>query len=318
MLADAAAFDDLLPDRWREGNNRRSVVATDHTGRVLGHCRGVDNDYHPGSRTLFMEVLSDEHRGSTPWADVADALIEAQLSLSTRPLRLKPKAHELDLVDLCARHGGVLVQLMPPWRYVINPAIRTWAEKHQVTPDDLTADIAGDLRSEEMLDLYVDHYTEQHASWSPAAHPSKLREENAPDFVPGAAGAFDPGRSTVLTRDGRIAAQALAWPGDDDGGTEITLQSRPYASPTAREDMEACLASVIKRSAEGDVLLIDSHASENLETAMMRAVPGPPPHPTDSWTAIVALPVPDGPSPHPLPSKHIPQEAAELAQRLRG
>lgn len=309
---------DLLPDRWREGGNRRSVVATDRTGRVLGHCRGIDNDYHPDSRTLVMEILDDDRRGSPSWADVADALVEAQVQISTLPLHLKPMEHELELVDLCARHDGVLVQLMPPWRYIVDTAMRTWAARHRATQDGLTAGAAGSSRSEEMLDLYVEHYTAQHASWSPAASPSQLRAENAPQFVPATAGAFDPGRSTVLTRAGRISAQALVWPAADDGGAEITLQSRPYEGPTAREDMEACLAMVIEHSIEGDVLLIDSHAGEVLETAMMRAVPGPAPHPTDTWTAIVALPVPSAPSPTPLPPGALPDEAAGLARRLLG
>ncbi|WP_154792809.1 hypothetical protein [Occultella kanbiaonis] len=52
-------FDDLLPDRWRGGNNRRSFVAVDPDGRVLGHCRGIDNDFHPASRVLVLEVLPD-------------------------------------------------------------------------------------------------------------------------------------------------------------------------------------------------------------------------------------------------------------------
>jgi hypothetical protein len=66
------------------------------------------------------------------------------------------------------------------------------------------------------------------------------------------------------------------------------------------------------------VLLIDSHATEELESAMMSEVPGPPPHPEDTWTAIVAIPVPDGPAPLPLPAERIPQDAAPLVERLRG
>lgn len=66
------------------------------------------------------------------------------------------------------------------------------------------------------------------------------------------------------------------------------------------------------------MLLIDSHVSEQLETAMLREVPGPPPHPADPWTAIVAIPVPGGPQPLPLPAEHIPAGAAALAARLRG
>lgn len=315
--AGAGAFDDLLPDRWREGNNRRSVVATDQTGRVLGHCRGADNAYHPGSRITVVAIAADEHRGSVPWSHVADALVKAQVGVSTLPLHLKVKAHERELIGLCARHGGVLIQLMPPWRYVIDARMRRWAQTHRVTSDGLTAGAAGALRSAEMLDLYMEHYAAQHASWSPAAGPATLRALNAPDFVPGAAGAFDPSRSAVLLRTGRIAAQALVWPADDEGGVEISLHSTPYQGPTAREDMEACLAAVIGRSSDGDVLLVDSHASESLEMAMMSAVPGPPPHPADTWTAIVAVPVPASPAPQPLCLGHMPEAATPFNPLIR-
>lgn len=322
--ADAAdpAFVDLLPDRWREGDNRRSVVAADGEGRVLGHCRGIDNVFHPSSRTLVLEVRPD-----APWAEVADALLTAQTAVSSLPLHVKPTAHEPELAALCARHGGVLVQLMPPWRYVVDPALRDWAAEHRRTREGLVADgLAAAIDSlgtedravrEQMLDLYVEHYTAQHARWSPAAAPEQLRAENAPDFSSDGEGSFDPGRTTLLLREGRLAAQALAWPPEPDGGTEITVQSRPHEGPTSREDMEACLAAVVDRSADGDALLIDSHVTEELESAMMRDVPGPPRHPADCWSAIVAIPVLGGPAPLALPDERIPADASDLVRMVR-
>ena len=82
--------------------------------------------------------------------------------------------------------------------------------------------------------------------------------------------------------------------------------------------MEACLAAAIDRSADGDVLLIDSHVTEELESSMMRDVPGPPPHPADTWTAIVGIPVPSGPAPTPLTDAQIPADAMHLVERLTG
>lgn len=90
--ADAAdpTFGDLLPDHWRSGDNCRSVVAANEVGRVLGHCRGIDNVFHPDSRTLVLEILENDLRSDHPWADVADALLTAQINVSTVPLRLSP------------------------------------------------------------------------------------------------------------------------------------------------------------------------------------------------------------------------------------
>ncbi|MCT2176953.1 hypothetical protein M3F63_04615 [Brachybacterium muris] len=308
---DSAGLTDLLPDCWREGNNRRSLVAVDQVGRVLGHCRGIDNDFHPDSRTFVWEILEEEHLGDGSWAEVADALLEAQVEVSTLSLRLKPSVEETELIELCARHSGVLVQLMPPWRYVVDGPLRAWTAEHRSTSDGLVAETAGEARGEEMLDVYVEHYTAQHARWSPAADGPQLRTENAPDFVPGAAGSFDPARSTVLVRTGRIVAQALVWPPEEDGGVEVTVQSRPHEGSTARQDMEACLAAVVERSGDGNVLLIDSHVTEELESAMMRGVPGPPPHPGDTWTAIVGIPVAGGPGPLPLPRDLVPADVAD-------
>lgn len=307
----AASLTDLLPDCWREGNNRRSLVAVDQVGRVLGHCRGIDNDFHPDSRTFVWEILEEEHLGDSSWAEVADALLGAHVEVSTLPLRLKPSAEETELIEVCARHGGILVQFMPPWRYVVDVPLRAWAAEHRATTDGLAAEPAGEARGEEILEVYVEHYTAQHARWSPAAEGPRLRAENAPDFVPGTAGSFDPARSTVLVRAGRIVAQALVWPPDEDGAVEVTLQSHPHEGPTARQDMEACLAGVVERSAEGNVLLIDSHLTEELESAMVRDLPGPPPHPGDTWTAIVGIPVPGGPDPLPLPRDLVPADVAD-------
>lgn len=232
------AFEDLLPDRWREGENRRSLVATDEAGSLLGHCRGIDNVFHPNSRTLVLEVRPD-----APWAEVADALLEAQIAVSTLPLHVKPSAHEAALAALCARHDGVLVQIMPPWRYVVGPALRDWAREHRTTHDGLTAtDLPtascsigaedGAVR-EQMLDLYVEHYTAQHARWSPAVAPEQLRAENAPDFTPGGEGSFAPSRTTFLVRDAqrRLQGGTQGWLGEQ--GTDHTSRPRGARARTA-------------------------------------------------------------------------------------
>lgn len=311
----APGLPDLLPDHWRDGENRRSVVAVDERGRILGHCRGIDNVFHPDSRTCVLEILPDAELGEEDWCTVAAALLTAQRSVSTLPLRLKPTSDDARLVEVCARLGGVLVQLMPPWRYRVDEALLAWADAHSSTPDNLEAVPAETDLREEMLDLYVEHYTAQHARWSPAAAPATLRTENAPDVVPGTEGAYDPERSTVLLREGHLVAQALVWPAEPDGGTEVTLQSRPHEGPTARTDMEACLAAAVLAAPEGTTLLIDSHAGEVLESAMLQDVPGPE---DEEWTAIVALPVPGGPAPIPLRDDRVPEAARAFAAALRG
>ena len=50
--------DGVLPDRWAQGGDRRSFVA-ELDGAVLGHCRGVDSSFHPGSRTFILQVDPD-------------------------------------------------------------------------------------------------------------------------------------------------------------------------------------------------------------------------------------------------------------------
>jgi hypothetical protein len=326
--ASASGCADLLPDRWREGNNRRSFVAVDDAGRVLGHCRGIDNDFHPASRVLVLEVLGQgglgAHPGDPRRADVEDALVRAQVQVSSLPLHLKPTADDREAISLCSRHGGVLIQLMPPWRYEVGPALRAWADVHRAVNAGSRVRRAATGDPEAMLDFYVEHYAAQHATWSPAAPPDVLREENRESFTPGSEDAFEPDRSVVLLREGRIAAQALVWPAEPDGSREVSSQALPYEGPAARADAEACLAAVIDHSADGDVLLIDSHVTEPMESAMMRdlrAGVGPDPSAAESshadpWTAIVAIPVAGGPEPIPLPADAVPEEAAEFVRAL--
>ena len=58
---------------------------------------------------------------------------------------------------------------MPPWRYVVDTRMRSWAETHHLTSDGLAADVAGDLRPEEMLDLLASSgLTSYHATTSGA------------------------------------------------------------------------------------------------------------------------------------------------------
>ncbi|MBZ2198089.1 GNAT family N-acetyltransferase [Occultella gossypii] len=297
-------FDDLLPDRWRRGNNRRSFVAVDPDGRVLGHCRGIDNDFHPASRVLVVDLLP-EARGH----GVDDELLRAQVAVSSLPLHLKLTEPDRDLRALAERHGGVAIQAMPPWRYLVGPELRAWAAA-QPPPEGSVGPIRNTER-EAALELFLENYTAQHAAWSPAAPIDRLKTEFAADFTAGSDNAFDPVSSVALRRHDRLAAQALLYlpdPEDPSGGRELGLQSRPYAGPGARADLEACLAAVIGRAADGDVLLIDSHLTERTEFQMMEQVPGPAPG--GSWTAIVAIGVPGGTEPIPLPRDLIPEEAA--------
>lgn len=294
---------DLLPDRWRDGGNRRSIVALDEDG-VLGHCRGIDNVFHPDSRVLILETLPS--LASCQRGQVEDALVRAQIAVSDLPLRVKPAADEPDRISLCVRHGGVLVQLMPPWRYEVGPALRRWSDSRRprdAAPGPRTPSPEDALA---MLDLHVAHYRHQHARWSPAAAPAVLRAESAEDFRGGAPGAFDPDRSVVLMRGGHPAAQALVWPAEVDGAREVTLQHRPEAGSTARADLESCLAEVVRISRDGDVLLIDTHVTEDVEVEIARDLPSPPPERAGPWSAIVAIPVPGGPEPVTLPAGRIP------------
>lgn len=162
----------------------------------------------------------------------------------------------------------------------------------------------------ELLDLIVSHYLAQHAAWSPADEPT-LRTEFAADAEPGG---YAP-RSRLLRRDGRIVAAAMVWPGDE---AEASLLTDRHNDPASRADMEACLAGVIDASPEGAVLLIDSHLTEPVEYAMMRDLPGPAPEEAGAWLAIVALPVPGGPVPIPLPRGLVPPEAGWIEDELTG
>lgn len=314
--ARGAAMAGILPDRWRADANCRSFVAHAPEGRVVGHCRGIDNAYHPASRTLVLEVADDA--GSFPWAQVADALLEAQIAVSTLPLRVKPASDDAEAVALCARHDGVLVQVMPPWRYTVGPRLRAWADAHRATRDGLRAQPASTATRGDMLSLFVEHYTAQHMAWSPASPADRLRELFAPDFAVGAEGALHLGRCTVLVRSGRLVAQAIVWPPQDDGAAEVTVQCTPPVGAAGRRDMEACLAAVMDGAGDGDVLLIDSHLTETVESAMLHDLPSDPDARGNQWTAVVDIPVPDGPEPIPFPARLLPDETAAFACLLGG
>lgn len=308
-------FPDLLPDRWREGDDRRSLVAVDGEGRVIGHCRGIDNELHPGSRVMLLEVAPEHEADGT-----GDALLAAQREISHAALHVKLTARQEMLIALLERAGGVAIQAMPPWRYVVGPAMRAWAEAHRQRggsgPDPLPI---GPADRSAVLDLEAAHYVAQHAGWSPSAPLDVMRAELAAGHEEGAECAYDPVRSRVLHRGGRVVAAALLWPEDDGGGwtadTEVTAGGREVsliadlADPRANEDKALCLAGLVAACADGDQLLIDSHLSLAAEQELLRDLPGRVENPED-WGAIVAVPVAGAPAPIPLPAALVPEEAA--------
>ncbi|WP_409483675.1 hypothetical protein [Arsenicicoccus dermatophilus] len=259
---------------------------------MVGHCRGIDNAIHPRSRTLVLEVLP-ELRGA---AD--DALLAAQFEVSTRPLSMKIDASARHDLALARRHRAVLVQLCPPWRFTVDAALHTWAAGRGGACAPVT-----DADRPELLDQFVHHYRAQHAWWSPAASIPVLAQQLRDGFEPGDA-SFDLARSRLLRRDGTVVAAGLLWPPEDDGEpAELTLTALPYQSPTARVDLEACLAAVLTCLPDGAVVEIDSHVTEPVESALVRDLPATA---EGEWLAIVEVPVPGGPTPVPLFRSLVP------------
>ena len=321
--ADAAAHDagatpwaesGVLADRWRTEGNRRSLVAVEGDGGhevLIGHCRGINNVFHPDSRVCVLEVRPDRRRRG-----IGRALLEAQRAVSDVPLHLKVGSGDAALRGLALAAGGTAIQAMPPWRRVVGPELRAWARERtgavraqMITSADRTAVAA----------LEADHYIAQHATWSPAAGWDTLLEEMAEGHQADSPSAYDPRRSVVVRREGVVTAAALVRPEENhhgQRGCEVTLLARPYDGAHARADKEACLAAVVERSADRDVLMIDSHLTERVESAMMSEVPGL--DDDSGWMAIIAVtPTPGrlrpGAEPIGLDPRLLPADARWIA-----
>lgn len=310
--AASTAFDDLLPDRWREGGNRRSLVAVDGvSGRLLGHCRGIDNEAHPGSRVLVLEV-ADDVAGSA----VHEALLRAQVAVSVLPLHTKARERDAALLAALRAVGAVTIQLMPPWTRQVGPELREWAGDVHAEPvpaplqgRETSVVPADTVEPDELLDLEVEHYVAQHAPWSPAAPPEVLRPLLAEGHEPDSEDSWDRRTSLALTVEGVLTAAALLFPQGEDEPPEVSLVSRPYSSESAWWAKRRLLAEVVTRLSDGDRFCADSHLSMREEYELMRGVPGLA-DPEEGWTAIVAVPVADGPQPNPLDPALIPDAAA--------
>lgn len=299
-------FPGIAVDHWAEGSNRRCFVAATPGGDVLGSCRAVDNAAHPGSRVMALAV--SKRLDGVDADAVRDALLRAQVEASTLPLRMKVYEHQAGDQALARRFGGVAIQATPPWRFAVDGAMRAWAAEHRAAVDPI-----GDADRPDVRELEVDHYIAQHAAWSPAAPRELMLDYFAEDHEPGSPTAWDPERSVLLRREGHVIAAALLWPGSNGApgdGREVSLLSRPYEGPHARADKEACLAAVIDSAADGEVLLVDCHVTEALERDMMMTVPGRTHAATDTWMAIVSIPVPGAPRPVAVEADLVPDGAA--------
>lgn len=307
-------FPGMQPDRWREGGNRRSLALLDADGTVVGHCRGIDNTIHPASRVLVLEIAPELH--GTP---AEDALLQAQVEVSALPLHAKPQEKDEALRALLERAGGVLVQLMPPWRFLVGPELRTWADRVLAEdPPRPGARIvpAAEVDPAALRRLETEHYIAQHASWSPAARPEVLTAEFAEDHDALAAGTWSREHSrAILSADGDLLAAALLWggfgttenPATGEDAPELVHLSDPSNGAGAFALKRRAIAAVVTSAPDGVELCIDSHLSLRAEYAAITAIPG---RVDTAWTAIVAVPVPGGPAPIPLDPALIPDEAA--------
>lgn len=287
-------FATLIQDRWKDSLNRRSFVALDEQGNVIGHTRAIDNTFHPTSRVFMLEMV-EELRGSA----VEDELMRAQIGASDLPLTMK--IHDDQLADqaLAHRFGGVVYQLCPPWEHVVDDELLAWARER-----DGGAEPVGEEDRVEALELFVHHYWHQHQEWSIPSPIEVLREEFVDDFISSEPG-YDPRYSYILRRGGRIVAGAFLWPGDDDVD-ELTCHTLSFESPQGCADMEVCLAAAILAMPHGKVVGIDAHRTWPLEWTMVEAIPGG----TGVWTALVSVPGRGGQVAAALDPSLIPDEAA--------
>lgn len=319
-------FPDLLPDRWREGGNRRSFVAVELPGphqrpggtfsgpRIVGHCRGVDNAAHPGSRVLLFETVARLHGTGTE-----RDLLRTLMATSPLPLHSKVERKDAALCGLLASLGSTLVQLMPPWRYQVDHDLKAWARSAlDAAPEDVTLTLATSLPAEDILALEVDHYIEQHEPWSPAAPHADLRDYLAEDHDPASSTSWNRNCSwAVTTRNGKVKAAALVWgnvgtdrtPSRGNDAPEISHLSRPHASPEAWTNKLLAIASVIRSVPLGTELCIDSHLSMRREFAAIGTIPGVD-RSRGEWTAIVATSPEGAQTSKSLDPRLIPEAAA--------
>ncbi|MGL5405807.1 MAG: hypothetical protein ACRDAX_03310 [Propionibacteriaceae bacterium] len=297
VAAGKETFPKIIVDNWIAGRNRRSFVAL-HNDEILGHCHAADNIFHPFSRTFLLSTAKTAHNSI-----IEDALVSAQLAVSTLPLTMKIDQTQSANQELAHRHGGVVVQLCPPWEYTISEPLKQWAQSHIGNAESI--DVSHRVS---LLELFINHYTAQHKNWAPAAPLPVLREAFAEDFIAENYSGFNLTHSYILRRDSEIVAASLVWASDSpDEVSEITLHSFPYDSPTSRSDSETCLAATVLSLPDQIKVGIDSHITERTETAMAQDLPGKS---GGTWLAIVEIPSTSGLQPQALCPNLIPGEAA--------
>lgn len=288
-------FSDLLPDQWSGGGNRRSFVAVDEEGRVLGHCRGIDNQFHPDSRVLVFETVPEVH--GTP---LEFELLTQQRATSSLPLHWKLAEDDGHMRELLRDSGAAAVQLMPPWQRIVDSELRAWAQA--VTDTAPPANIgpwsivpAASVDPTVLARMDAEHYVEQHRSWSPSAPADTLMAKFASHHGPDSPDRWNEHYSRALCVGGDVVAAALVF-GDPsaDSEPEVSLVSNPYSSETAWWAKSRLVAELVALMADGDRFAVDSHLTMTGEYETIAAIPGLAGG--DGWTAIMAIPVVDGPA----------------------
>jgi GNAT superfamily N-acetyltransferase len=277
---DEAHLDELLgpdPDPlWRDqfhglhgpdrdgADWRRTRVAADHRGRMIGCASIVRNPLHPTRLPCAVEVTPTWRRRG-----IGTALLSAVKGLrsnASHALSTKARASDTTAMAFLTALGGIVYQSCPA--AVIeadDPSVQRWADAHSAT--DCT-DLSH-LSSEQRRAAFITQYLWTHRSWSPVGDRAALAEAATDDMAD-----LDPALSAAVWRDGQPAAVVFAFRSSTD--VEVVAETLDEAEPDGEHLLAQALAftlRAVRRQAHTTRVAVDGHVTDPHLQPVLRTIP---------------------------------------------
>ncbi len=231
--------------RWR-----RTLVAIDHSGRVVGCATVAVNQLHSSRFPCAIDVAPDRrHRG------IGGVLLTAikQQRPYVAPLSTKVRPLNVAAQSFIANAGGTVYQRCAG--AVIDPAdpyVARWAD-NQAT--NRCASFSGQS-AEALTSAFAEQYRWVHQRWSPVKDSAVLQKMAAEEIAE-----IDPAVSAGTWSDGRLVAAAFAFPVAI--GFEVVAETVVEDHPQGVDVLGEAIAAVVRAAGrQGALLKFDGHISD--------------------------------------------------------
>lgn len=244
---------------------RRTVVATDADGRLLGAATISTSRIHPGRYPSAVEVHPDARR-----LGIGSTLFRALVALRPQPFAMSTKLRPSNTaaMSFVRMLGGRPYATCPCT--TVDPrqhAVKVWCSRNGPRADAVVHDLSS-IADADLLDALIRQYVWVHQLWSPVGDVGALREAFA-EMLP----SVDRAASSGATIGSGLRALSVAFVAAS--AAEVIAETMESTQPYGRSLLAACVARTIRVAAATGVSSIefDGHESDPHQHPVTQSIP---------------------------------------------